>query len=174
LAASLRNGGGFCQFVPSCNKECHLFLFLLFSFRFDLPIILLTINWLRRWRPIGIEIAHSSPESIFFKKKTADKAKPRAIVGRLPAEIAGGPLFQKGSRRGKPRVPIGVAGLPKEKGTGLPWLYSIGNPVFYLWFQKDDSAIRLKESALTEWFIKKNLKRTRSGLSGSFFTYEVP
>jgi hypothetical protein len=53
-------------------------------------------------------------------------------VGRLPAVTGGGSAAPEKGRAGKAAGPTGTAGLPKLNltGTGLPWLYQRGNPVF--------------------------------------------
>ena len=53
-------------------------------------------------------------------------------MGRLPAVTGGGSTASKMEQEGKATGPSGTAGLPKSNltGTGLPWLYKKGNPVF--------------------------------------------
>lgn len=49
-----------------------------------------------------------------------DKAKQRAIVGRLPAVTGGRPTAQRWSRRGKPRILNDWDGRATEVGVRVP------------------------------------------------------
>jgi hypothetical protein len=83
-----------------------------FFHEFHFERILIGINRLSNKQILGIRFAPLITAGGKYIYIAVDKAKPRAIVGRLPAVAGGRPTVPGREQAGKATGPTGIAGLP--------------------------------------------------------------